>query len=276
VLAGTATGVPKTADGTSEVIREIKVVRDTAVKCRTQAIITLKTLVVTAPDELRHELQPLSKAKLRDRCAGLRPGKIDTPLAAAKHALKALARRWQHLDEEIKTHDRLLDGLTAQVAPALREAFGIGVDVAAEMLILARDNPERIRSEAAFAKLCGACPIPASSGATQRHRLNWGGHRQANSALYRSVIVRMRFHPTHHRICHQTHPRRQDQARNHPLPQAIPRPRDLPHNHPIPPRHHAPARPTKTRPKCLLTTIGASMLKSATWSVTKDLSLHSP
>jgi transposase len=195
VLAGTATGVPKTADGTSEVIREIKVVRDTAVKCRTQAIITLKTLVVTAPDELRHELQPLSKAKLRDRCAGLRPGKIDTPLAAAKHALKALARRWQHLDEEIKTHDRLLDGLTAQVAPALREAFGIGVDVAAEMLILAGDNPERIRSEAAFAKLCGACPIPASSGATQRHRLNWGGHRQANSALYRSVIIRMRFHP---------------------------------------------------------------------------------
>jgi transposase len=85
--------------------------------------------------------------------------------------------------------------LTAQVAPALREAFGIGVDVAAEMLILAGDNPERIRSEAAFAKLCGACPIPASSGATHRHRLNWDGHRQANSALYRSVIVRMRFHP---------------------------------------------------------------------------------
>lgn len=195
VLAGTATGVPKTADGTSEMIREIKVARDTAVKSRTQAIITLKTLVVTAPDDLRHELQPLSKAKLRDRCAGLRPGALDSPLAAAKHALRALARRWQHLEQEIKEHDRLLDTLTAQVAPALREAFGIGVDVAAEMLILAGDNPERIRSEAAFAKLCGACPIPASSGATQRHRLNWAGHRQANSALYRSVIVRMRFHP---------------------------------------------------------------------------------
>jgi transposase len=178
VLAGTAKGVPKTADGTSEMIREIKVARDTAVKSRTQAIITLKTLVVTAPDELRHELQPLSKAKLRDRCAGLRPGDIDTPLAAAKHALRALARRWQHLEQEIKEHDRLLDRLTAQVAPALREAFGIGVDVAAEMLILAGDNPERIRSEAAFAKLCGACPIPASSGgATQRHRVNWAGHQ---------------------------------------------------------------------------------------------------
>jgi transposase len=195
VLAGTATGTPKSADGTSEMIREIKIARDTAVKARSQAIITLKALIVTAPDELRHELQPLSKAKLRERCAGLRPGRLESPLAAAKHALRALARRWQDLDGEIKEHDRLLDTLTAQVAPGLREAFGIGVDVAAEMLILAGDNPERIRSEAAFAKLCGVSPIPASSGATQRHRLNWAGHRQANSALYRSVIVRMRFHP---------------------------------------------------------------------------------
>jgi transposase len=122
---------------------------------------------VTAPDELRQELQPLSKARLRDRCAGLRPGELTTPLAAAKHALRALARRWQSLEQEIKDHDQLLDTLTARTAPALREAFGIGVDVAAEMLILAGDNPTRIRSEAAFAKLCGASPIPASSGTTQ-------------------------------------------------------------------------------------------------------------
>ena len=119
---------------------------------------------------------------------------MTTPLAAAKHALRALARRWLQFDAEIKTHDEILDALTADAAPALRAAFGIGVDVAAEMLILAGDNPKRIRSEAAFAKLCGACPLPASSGATQRHRLNYAGHRQANSALYRSVIVRMRFH----------------------------------------------------------------------------------
>lgn len=195
VLAGTATGTPKSADGTSEMIREIKIARDTAVKARSQAIITLKALIVTAPEELRAELQPLSKAKLRERCAALRPGSLDSPLAAAKHALRALARRWQVLEREIKEHDRLLDTLTARAAPALREAFGIGVDVAAEMLILAGDNPQRIHSEAAFAKLCGASPIPASSGNTQRHRLNWAGHRQANSALYRSVIVRMRFHP---------------------------------------------------------------------------------
>src|SRR3954453_8746078 len=104
VLAGTATATPKTANGTSEIIREIKVARDTAVKARTQAIITLKALVVTAPDDLRHELQPLSKAVLRDRCAALRAGSMTTPLAAAKHALKSLARRWQHLDAEIKSH----------------------------------------------------------------------------------------------------------------------------------------------------------------------------
>jgi len=194
VLAGTSTATPKTADGSSEMIREIKIARDTAVKARTQAIITLKALVVTCPDELRHELQPLSKAALRDRCAGLRPGAVTTPLAAAKHALRSLARRWEALDAEIKSHEKLLDPLTAAAAPGLRAAFGIGVDVAAEMLILAGDNSERIHSEAAFAKLCGACPIPASSGTTQRHRLNYGGHRQANSALYRSVIVRMRFH----------------------------------------------------------------------------------
>jgi transposase len=205
VLAGTATATPKTASGTSEVIRQIKIARDTAVKARTQAIITLKALVVTCPDELRHQLQPVSKALLRDRCAALRPGPMTGPAAAAKHALRSLARRWQQLDGEIRSHDQLLDGLTADAAPKLRAAFGVGVDVAAEMLILAGDNPERIRSEAAFAKLCGACPIPASSGSTQRHRLNYAGHRQANSALYRSVIVRMRFHqPTTDYVARRT------------------------------------------------------------------------
>ncbi len=175
-------------------LRELKLARDTAVKARTQAMLALKALVVTIADELRAELQPLSKAALRDRCAALRAGPITTPLAAGKHALRALARRWQQLDAEIAAHDALLDQLTAQAAPRLRGAFGIGPDIAAEMLILAGDNPQRIRSDAAFAKLTGTCPIPASSGTTQRHRLNPAGHRQANSALYRCTIVRMRFH----------------------------------------------------------------------------------
>ena len=98
-------------------------------------------------------------------------------------------------DAEIKAHDADLDALTASCAPIMLEAHEISTGTAAEMLILAGDNPERIRSEAAFAKLRGACPIPASRGKTNRHRLNRGGNRQANAALYRGVIVRMRNHP---------------------------------------------------------------------------------
>ena len=162
---------------------------------RTQAMVALKTLLITAPSDLREQLETIhGKKALIKRCAGLRPGSIASPSASAKHALRALANRWLELDTEIKTHSTLLQVLTRQRTPELVEAFGIGTDTAAEMLIVSGDNPERIRSEAAFAKLCGACPIPASSGKTQRHRLNRGGHRQANAALYRVVIVRMRSH----------------------------------------------------------------------------------
>lgn len=126
--------------------------------------------------------------------AGLRPGPINSTTASAKVSLRALARRWLMLDEEIKIHDAYLEELTRQCAPTLIEAHGIKTNVTAEMLLIVGDNPDRIRSEAALAKLCGACPIPASSGKTSRHRLNRGGHRQANAALYRVVIVRMRRH----------------------------------------------------------------------------------
>jgi transposase len=195
VLAGSATTIPKTADGLSEMIRQIKVARDTARKGRTSAIITLKALVVNVEAELREALEPLRDRALIERCAGFRPGRISDSTASAKHALRALARRWLDLDAEIRAHDSVLDDLTAKASPTLREGFGIGADTAAEILIVLGDNPGRIRSEAAFAKLCGTCPIPASSGMTTgRHRLYRGGHRQANAALYRTVIVRMRFH----------------------------------------------------------------------------------
>ena len=195
MLAGEAQAVPKSADGVCEMIRQVKIARDTAVKSRTQALITLKCILIHAPAELREQLSHLADKKLIDRCAALRPGTIDSTTASAKHTLRALARRWLNLADEIGGHGRVLEQLTTAIAPTLREGFGIGADTAAEMLIIFGDNPERIRSEAAFAKLCGACPIPASSGMTTgRHRLYRGGHRQANSALYRSTIVRMRFH----------------------------------------------------------------------------------
>jgi transposase len=194
VLAGIATAIPKTADGSAEMVRQIKVARDTAVKARSAAIITLKTLIVNAPGELREALEPLTDRKLIDRCARLLPGTITDPLASTKHALRALASRWLVLATEIGDHDDVLDAITTAAVPTLREAFGIGADSAAEMMIVVGDNPTRVRSEAAFAKLCGACPIPASSGVTNRHRLFRGGHRQANAALYRIVTVRMRWH----------------------------------------------------------------------------------
>ena len=128
-----------------------------------------------------------------------------SPAAATRHALRALAMRWFALATEIGTHDEALDTITRTAAPMLREAFGIGPDSAAEMMIVAGDNPTRVRSKAAFAKLCGACPIPASSGVTNRHRLFRGGHRQANAALYRIVTVRMRWHqPTMRLLWGQT------------------------------------------------------------------------
>jgi transposase len=194
VLSGRAEATPKNADGVVEQIRQLKVAKDTAVKARTAAMITLKALLVTAPPELREQLQGLSKMALIDRCAGLRPGPMTSPSAAAKHSLRALARRWRDLHEEITGHEALLEQLVRDTAPQLVEAFGIGADTAAEVLIVAGDNPERVRGETAWAKLCGVAPIPASSGMTTRHRLNRGGHRQANAAIYRTVIVRMQHH----------------------------------------------------------------------------------
>ena len=194
VLSGSATSVPKNADGLSEMIRQIKVARDTARKARSSAIIALKTVIVNAPAELRESLDGLGDKALLERCAGFRIREMNSTTASAKHTLRSLARRWLQLDQEITDHDAALDQWTKEASPTLRDGFGIGPDTAAEILVVVGDNPDRIRSEAAFAKLCGTCPIPASSGMTNKHRLYRGGHRQANSALYRAVIVRMRFH----------------------------------------------------------------------------------
>jgi len=194
VLTGAVTAVPKTADGTVEMIRQVKIAKDTAVKARSQAIITLKTILVNAPAELREELEPLNDRELLERCRELRYESMDAPLDAARYTLRALADRHRALDHEVRLHERVLATLTDRVAPALTSRFGIAEDSAAELLLVVGDNPERIRSEAALAKLCGACPVPASSGKTSRHRLNRGGHRQANAALHRILVVRMRFH----------------------------------------------------------------------------------
>jgi transposase len=184
VLGAQASALPKSGTSTVEMIRHFKIARDTAVKARTQAMLTLKAIIVSVPAALREQLDALSgKMALLRHLAALRPGHVVTTTTSAKTSLRAIARRWLALDEEIKAHDVHLEQLTQQCAPALVEAHGIKANTAAEMLLLVGDNPERIHSEAALAKLCGACPIPASSGKTSRHRLNRGGHRQANAAL---------------------------------------------------------------------------------------------
>jgi len=195
VLAGFATVVPKTADGEVEMIRQLKIAHDSAVTGRSAAMVTMKAMLVHANDELRRETNRLTQIKLARYLAAFRPRALATPEDALRHAVRSLARRWQHLDAEAKELSGMIEQLVTRTAPQLLEQFGIGVDTAAEILIVAGDNPGRIHSEAAFAKLAGISPVPAGSGMTSgKHRINHGGHRQLNAAIYRTVIVRMRFH----------------------------------------------------------------------------------
>ena len=192
VLAGVAKGNPKAGNDRVEMIRMLKSTNDSAVKARTQAINQMKAFVVTAPSELRERLRRLSTARLVARCVAFRTGVLETPVAVAKHTLRSLARRHQQLTWEIHEIKTELHRLTSETAPALVKAFGIGPDTAATLLVTAGSNPKRLRSESAFAALCGVAPIPASSGKTSRHRLSRGGDRQANAAIHRVVIVRLR------------------------------------------------------------------------------------
>ena len=190
VLAGVANATPKSGEGEIEMIRMLKSTKDSAVKARTQAVNQMKAMVVTAPAVLRETLDGLTATALAARCRSFRPGRLEDPTAAAKYALRPLACRYLQLDKEIHELRAQLERLTLMAAPALVSIFGVGPDTAAALLISAGSNPQRIHSEAAFASLCGVSPIPASSGKTNRHRLNRGGDRQANAALYRVVLVR--------------------------------------------------------------------------------------
>jgi transposase len=194
VLAGVARDRPKSGIDKVEMIRMLKSTKDSAMKGRTQAINQMKSLIVTAPVELRAKLRDMNTSQLVARCARWRRGQLGTPTVAARYALRSLARRYIQLTREIEDLDNQLTQITAAFAPALIESFGIGPDTAATLLVTAGSNPERLKSEAAFAALCGVSPVPASSGKTNRHRLNRGGDRRANAALYRIVIVRLRYH----------------------------------------------------------------------------------
>jgi len=199
VLSGTAAGTPKTRDGRVEAIRTLRVARRSAIKSRTQAINQLKALVLTAPAELRQALAGQTTRELLGTCRRLRATERltetgDPVTAATKLTLRRLARRIAALTEEIDELDADLRPLVTATAPELMAVYGVGTEVAAQLLTTAGDNPDRLRSEAAFAQLCGTAPLPASSGRTTRHRLNRGGDRHANYALHIIALVRLSSH----------------------------------------------------------------------------------
>ncbi len=192
VLAGTTTGATKGGGGPVELIRVLRAARRSAVKARAQAAKQLKALLITAPEALKAELRGLSTIKLVWRAARFRPG--DQPsdvMAATKFALRSIARRYLELSEEITELDGQLSRLVTQTAPDLVAVPGVGIDTAASLLVAAGEDPKRLKSESAFAHLCGVAPIPASSGKVVRHRLNRQGNRDANRALYVVATERM-------------------------------------------------------------------------------------
>jgi transposase len=195
VLSGNATAVPKSQTGAAEALRTVSVARRSAVKARTQAINQLRALLVSAPDEIRDKLRGTKPEQCVARCARLRFLGATPLLHTLASTLRLLARRWLHLTAELRELDAALERLTTYAAKRLRTRFGVGPQCAATLLAVAGDNPERLRSEAALAALCGVSPLQASSGKTVRHRLNRGGDRSANNALWTIAMVRMRSEP---------------------------------------------------------------------------------
>jgi transposase len=191
-LNGEASGQPKSGDGAVESIRALQVARRGAVKARTQAGNQLRGLIITAPQALREKLAGLPAPEQIKLAARFRPGDLTSPAEAVKAAMATVARRHQALAAEIAELDTVLETLVAHAAPAgFRDRTGVGTRVAATLLVTVGDNPARLRTEASFAALCGASPVDASSGKQRRHRLNRGGDRQANSALWRIVFTRI-------------------------------------------------------------------------------------
>jgi len=191
-LSGRASGIAKTADGNAEAIRALLIAkrsgRDTRIMCLNQ----IRHLGFTAPDALRERLRGVPRRRLAHTAATLRPcSGTDVVTHATKLALQTLGRRVVDLEETTERIDQQLETLVRTTAPSLLALEGVGIDTAAILIVAAGDNPQRLHSEAAFAHLCGVAPIEASSGKTTRHRLNRGGNRQANHALWRIVFTRM-------------------------------------------------------------------------------------
>ena len=193
--SGRARGAPKGRDGAVEAIRALMVAKRSARSERVQTINQARALVLTGPDDLRTRFAGHTAASLVSGLASLRPRPGDVVGYATRIALRELGRRAEFLAGQLERLDELIVPLVAARAPGLLALHGVGPDTAALLLVAAGDHPERLRSEAAWAHLCAVAPIPASSGKVTRHRLNPGGDRQANHALWRIVLTRMSAHP---------------------------------------------------------------------------------
>ena len=257
---------PRACEGPREAIRVHTVTRAAAVRAKTAAINELKALIVTAPESLRDELRAKRTPAIVKTCARFR----DTPSReiaerCTRNSMRALAHRIGVLDTEIKAHDAVMKDLLNDAAPQLLAEFGIG-HVTAALMFIAWSHPGRCRNEAAFARLGGVAPIPATSGQNQeRHRLNPRGDRQLNMALYVVAMTRLRSHPETQGLPRETTRRRQNRPRNHPPPQAL---------------HRPPRLPTTREPNTLLTNIEESAgeqlwrLRAVTHGKTVTPSLH--
>ena len=192
VLAGDATSIPKAHSGLAEGLRTLNLVRRSSVKAKTQTINQIRALLVSAPQAIRDVAYKPDASKCVAACAGLLQDTVSAVLASLHTALRLLAKRWMVLNDELRELDVTLARLTKKAAPRLLSRFGVGPQTAATLLITAGDNPTRLHSEAALAALCGTSPLQALSGKVQRHRLNRGGDRHANNALWTIAMVRMR------------------------------------------------------------------------------------
>jgi transposase len=186
---------PPRQQGRRESLRALQTTREGAVVARTQALNQLRALIVVCPEPLRSELRLLSQARLIAHCLRLRPdARTNDEQRGTLIALRALARRLRTLTNEARELEREIHTLVRELAPQLLNEPGVGPITAAQ-LVISWSHPGRVRTEAAFARLAGAAPIPASSGQTVRYRLDRGGDRKLNRALQTIVLTRRRQHP---------------------------------------------------------------------------------
>jgi transposase len=194
--SGRAHGTAKSRDGSVEAIRVLVVAKRSARGAHIKALGQMRQLTFSAPDQLQSRLKGLPIATFVTAAQGPRPTRSpDVVTAATKASLSSLAHRVADLEAEISDLDAMITPLLEETAPELLAVYGVGIDTAAALLVAAGDNPERLHSEAGWAHLCGVSPLEASSGKVTRHRLNRGGDRQANRALWHIVITRLASDP---------------------------------------------------------------------------------